>query len=110
MGVDVRELIPDRLRINPTFIPGAWRGEFASTPALITDEVYLILPDVDKHAKWGPAKWAPRVQNQVIDVAQGAEPSKQFTVAQLVLPVAGNQCLVMFDNLRFPWVVTWWPA
>lgn len=91
---DIRDLIPlAQLRGQEPISLGLWYAIIAvPVPLLLTDGVYVIIPDIDKETSWGPANWAPR------------------TTSAVAMPSAGDEALVGWDNRRNLWVVTWWPA
>lgn len=64
-------------------------GIIAKAPVDFTALVPVILPDFDPTLQWGPCPWQSR--------------------DAVSLPAAGDPCLVVFDNQRRPWVITWWP-
>lgn len=97
----------DAKRIEAT--QGLWAGVIATTPALVSDKVDVTIAAFDSSLRWGLCRWTPRVAVQVVNVAEGAEATHNITVAQVVLPVRGNKCLVGFDDNGDPWVVVWWP-
>lgn len=66
-----------------------WRGTIALTATDFTTLLPVILPDYDEVLQWGPCRWQSRDATS--------------------LPALGDECLVMFDNLRRPWIVAWWP-
>ncbi len=83
-------------------LDGLFAGTIAETAALVTA--------FDPTLQFGPCMWMPRLEPYVINVAQGAESTDDFTVARLVLPARGNRCLVGFDDLQVPWILVWWPS
>jgi hypothetical protein len=91
-------------------LDGLYAGTIAETAALVTDQVPVLLDAFDPMLQFGPCRWMPRLEPQVIDVAQGAEATDNFTVARLVLPARGDRCLVGFDDQQVPWILAWWPA
>jgi hypothetical protein len=66
-----------------------WRGIIQSNPATFDQLVYITIPDLDDSLKLGPCRWQPR--------------------DAVSLPAKGDDCLVILDNDREPWVVVWWP-
>lgn len=77
---------------EPVVVPDLnflWHGKIASNPPDFKTRVYVTIPDLDPDLKIGPARWQTR------------DP--------IGLPVKGDDCLVIFDNDREPWVVMWWP-
>ena len=83
-GIDVRDtLSSDRIDESPCY------GIIAANATDLTDLVPIIIPDFDQNLTWGPCRWQSRD-----DVS---------------LPAKGDECLVVFDNRRQPWIVAWWP-
>lgn len=66
-----------------------WRGVVAVTAVDLTTLVPVIIPEYDENLEWGPCRWQSR--------------------DAVSLPAKGDSCLVVFDNLRAPWIVAWWP-
>lgn len=81
---DVRDLLPETEQHL-----AAWFGTVSVAPADLTDFVTVILPEYDSDLQWGPCRWQSRDATS--------------------LPAIGDECLVMFDNRKNPWVVAWWP-
>lgn len=73
----------------PPALNRIWRGTVAADVADFADKMYVIMPDFDPHLKIGPARWQAR--------------------DAVSLPAKGDDCLVIFDNDREPWVPVWWP-
>lgn len=67
----------------------AWRGVVAKTAADFTTLLPVVLPDYDPTLTWGPCRWQARDATS--------------------LPAKGDECLVVFDNQRRPWIIAWWP-
>lgn len=109
---DSRELIPVAQRRGAqTILKDALFAVIAQpVPLSDTDSVFVVVPELDLNSKFGPCHWQPRITNQTINVAQGAEAADNFVVGRLVLPALGDEALVVFDNRRNPWVVMWWPT
>lgn len=66
-----------------------WRGKITSNPSSITERVEVSIPDLDPRLAIGLARWQSR--------------------DAVSLPARGDDCLIVFDNNREPWVVAWWP-
>jgi len=66
-----------------------WAGKVAIAPTSPSGRIWVVLPDLDPHIRVGPCRWQTRNDTD--------------------LPARGDDCLVIFDNDREPWVVTWWP-
>lgn len=81
---DLRDLVeaPSEGRI-------LWYGKITADAADFTDLVPVVIPEFDAQLEWGPCRWQSRDATS--------------------MPVAGNECLVAFDNRRNPWIVAWWP-
>lgn len=70
--------------------PAAVKGTIASEPATAAERVYVTVEAFDGgENRHGPCAWTPR----------GA-----------LLPEAGDEALVVFDEQGDPWVVAWWPS
>jgi hypothetical protein len=81
---DFRDLMPD-----PPEPWVVWNGIVSKNITNFADLLMVILPDWDDTLEWGPCRWQPR--------------------DAVTLPKKGDECLVLLDNNRQPWVVTWWP-
>ncbi len=68
----------------------SWFGIVASEPTGLGDTLYVVLPDFDPRFKWECRRWQSRDSE--------------------TLPVPGDECLVLLDNRRQPWVVAWVPV
>lgn len=68
--------------------PAAVRGRIANTPAAEDDDLFVTIDVYDRQQRFGPCAFAPRGED---------------------LPSRGDRCLVLFDELREPWVVLWTP-
>lgn len=86
-----------------------WRGIIASVPPTVESLVSVILPDMSSELIFEDVRWSPRYEVAPIDVSGPGDPELLIDVPQLLLPGAGDLCLVVFDNNRSPWIVTWWP-
>jgi hypothetical protein len=87
-----------------------WRGRFTTPlPAQQSDLATVIIIDMAQHLKIGGVAWAPRFDILPVDVSEGLESPHLINVPQLRLPAVGDLCLLVFDNNRAPWAVTWWP-
>jgi len=69
---------------------GPHAGIIITSPATLSEKVWVVLPTYDSQYKWGPCAWMPRGST-------------------LALPQAGDRCLVIFDETKTPWVTAWWP-
>lgn len=81
--------------VGETFGPrsvtlGPHSGIVVNSVENLSDMLYVVLPTYDSQFKWGPCPWTPR--GTTLDFPQG-----------------GDRCLVVFDETRTPWVVSWWP-
>lgn len=65
----------------------AVRGTIASTPSDAADELFVICDAYDAQQRFGPCYFTPKAGQ---------------------LPERGDDCLVVFDEVREPWVTTWW--
>ena len=68
---------------------GAWSGRVARNVTALTEPMYVILPSFDEVHEFGPCRWQSRD-----DVS---------------LPTQGDEVLVLFDEGRQPWIISWWP-
>lgn len=82
--MDIKSDLPARLGLN---VP--WAAEIATTPTDESDTLMVVIPDFHPRYQWGPCYWQHR--------------------GGVSLPTRGDKCLVIFDNNRRPWVVSWWP-
>ena len=69
---------------------GAWRATIATEADDILMPVMVTIPAFDANLQWGPCRWMPRGNS-------------------VTFPVRGDQALVIFDNERTPWIISWWP-
>jgi hypothetical protein len=81
---DFRDLHEDFQEQHPV-----WLGRVARTVTQLDEPVLVTIPDWDDELQWGPCRWQSRDDTN--------------------LPRRGDHCLVIFDNRREPWVVSWWP-
>lgn len=88
-----------------------WQGEFATTPASVSQLVDIILPDFTRTLRFKKCRWTPRVETITLPTTPAGTPTHthNVTVAELLLPKRGDPCLCVFDNARQLWVVMWWP-
>lgn len=66
-----------------------WKGIIQTNAVLFSDKLMITIPDLDPSLRLGPCSWMPR--------------------DAVSLPSKGDDCLVILDNDREPWVVAWWP-
>jgi hypothetical protein len=66
-----------------------WRGTVHSTPSDLSDRIDVIVPEFDEETVWRGLVWQSRDSTS--------------------MPVPGDRCLVVLDNLGEPWVIAWWP-
>jgi hypothetical protein len=82
--------------VNPR--PSAWvgtmQGHFTKDVAAVGDPAFVAVPAFSntgmEEVEWGPCTWAP---------AWGGS-----------LPKRGDMALILFDNMRVPWVISWVPS
>jgi hypothetical protein len=67
----------------------AWYAIVSRGATDLSDLIPVIIPDYDKNLEWGPCRWQARDATS--------------------LPAKGDECFVVFDNRRQPWIVSWWP-
>src|SRR5262245_36710068 len=70
-------------------LPLIWKGIVAEPPINFQARMGVILPDMNDELVFENIRWQAR--------------------DNMTPPQAGDECLVLFDNNREPWVVTWWP-
>lgn len=83
----INDDLKPRRRISPN--TGAWHGQVLRGATDLEDPLYVIIPAFSKSLRFGPCRWQSR--------------------DALSMPAKGDECLVIFDNYRIPWVVAWWP-
>lgn len=66
-----------------------WKGVIADPPDDIGSTLSVRIPDMNPDLSFSGVKWQSRDNT--------------------TLPARGDECLVIFDNDREPWVVAWWP-
>lgn len=66
-----------------------WYGIINTTVTEFDQRVRVIIPEFDEHLWWGPCRWQSRDAT--------------------TFPQKGDECLVIFDNRREPWIIAWWP-
>lgn len=76
-GSDVRPVEPAKI----------YSGKILDTAASFSDAVRVVIEDIDNEFHtYGPCEWIPR----------GSD-----------MPVAGDSCVVVFDNQGQPWIACW---
>lgn len=81
----IADLIPKQERDRTVLNSGQWFAQVvAPLPATLGTEVYVVIPDIDPHIKWGPCRWVGHA-----------------------LPGVGADALVIFDNRQHLWVMVW---
>lgn len=70
-------------------IDGLWAAQVSRGADESTDLIYVVIPDYDAAAVFGPARW-PAIGD--------------------LLPARGDKCLVGVDNQSNIWVIVWVPA
>ena len=81
-------------RTDDRAYPQCYAAVIANTPATLADDVYVTMPGVDdEQNKWGPCHWAPRIG----------------TGGAVVLPTAGDAAVVVLDDAKQHWILTWTP-
>lgn len=64
-----------------------WSAIIVEAPASLTDSLKVTIPDLHPDLVVSDVRWNSTTS----------------------LPQAGDECLIIFDNDRAPWVVAWWP-
>jgi len=64
---------------------GNYQGIIVKEPATNADPIFVIIPTFSETQEFGPCRWTPSA----------------------VLPEVGDACLVSFDNLDVPWVLSY---
>ena len=75
--------------VHPSY-EGVWRAVVSTSALQLSDEVEVIIPAFDDVLSWGPCRWTPRGD-------------------LTTYPQKGDECIVVFDDLKFVWIVCWWP-
>jgi hypothetical protein len=78
-----------RARRNPPEGRMVWYGRIHRDITEFDQRVKVIIPEFDPLLWWGPCRWQSRDAT--------------------TFPANGDECLLIFDNRRQPWVVAWWP-
>jgi len=65
------------------------RGRIATGATTSRGLVTVVVPAFSETLEWGPMPWGPEREG--------------------MLPARGDECLMMMDNTRRPWVLNWWP-
>jgi len=73
----------------PVSQDGAWFATVATSAGALSDLIEVVIPAFSTTHRWGPCRWQSRDDTS--------------------LPARGDQCLVIFDDKRQPWIVSWWP-
>jgi hypothetical protein len=66
-----------------------YHGKVSRAPTLLSDLIGVTVPDIHPDLLFNNVNWQSR--------------------DNVTLPAVGDDCVVIFDNNRQPWVVTWWP-
>jgi hypothetical protein len=66
-----------------------YHGLVARAPTLLSDLISVTIPDIHPDLLFNNVNWQSR--------------------DNVTLPAKGDDCVVIFDHNRQPWVVTWWP-
>jgi hypothetical protein len=77
----------DALLPQDTPLDAAARGTVANSPADAADDLFVTVDVYDDQLRFGPCYFAPKAGQ---------------------LPQRGDECLVIFDEVREPWVALWW--
>jgi hypothetical protein len=68
--------------------PPAYAAVIHKTVTAAGQDLYVTIPGIDPDVTWGPCRWEVHVGP--------------------AYPAKGDDALVMFDDDRTPWVVSWW--
>jgi hypothetical protein len=71
-------------------LPTIWKGVVTQPPINFQARMHVSVPDMNQDLNFENIRWQAR--------------------DNMSLPEAGDECLVLFDNNREPWVPVWWPA
>jgi hypothetical protein len=74
----------------PTPLPLIWEGVISDPPINFQARLNVSIPGMNPDLNFEQIRWQAR---------------DSFS-----LPESGDECLVIFDNNREPWVPVWWPA
>lgn len=74
---------------DDTGLPVTAYGIIAAPAGDFNTFVPVIIPEFDPNLQWGPCRWQSR--------------------DEISLPAKGDECLVVWDSRREPWIVAWWP-
>lgn len=79
----------DGIPMRETLSGTAWYATIATNAIDLSSSVDVTIPAFDKNLRFGPCRWQSRDATS--------------------LPARGDECLVIFDDRKQPWVVAWWP-
>jgi hypothetical protein len=71
-------------------------GVIVSNPGAVSELISVVVPSLADDQALDKLRWTPRVESSI-------------TGAVVVLPVAGNTCLVVLTATGTAWVAAWWP-
>ena len=81
--------LDDELAPATRLSAGAFYAKVAAGASDLSDTLEVIIPGFDTQLRFQEVYWQSRD-----DVS---------------MPARGDECLVIFDDRRRPWVVAWWP-
>lgn len=80
---------------TPEAAPVSLLAHFTNDLTSVSDTAFVRLESIDGGVTdYGPCGWVPRVDD----------------LGNPVYPLAGNVCLLIFDDDDNPWIPVWWPA
>jgi hypothetical protein len=86
--------VKETINQRPSAWVGAMQGYFTKDVAAVGDPAYVAVPAFSntgiEEVEWGPCTWAPEWGGS--------------------LPLRGDLALILFDNMRVPWVIKWVPS
>lgn len=85
---DISQISNDQIQNEE---PNIYGGTIGETAQHLSDEVHVIIPAIDAHAKHGTCKWMPRA------TADGVQ-----------FPHKGDPCIVGITEDDDPWIIGWW--
>lgn len=83
----------------PSSMGPLFEGIIRGNATSVTDDLEVVLPAFSPNHAFGPAPWAPRIDD----------------LGDLELPTNGDRCCVGFAETDHPgapepWILMWWPS